>query len=117
MALFLRGICKGIRTHERKWKDSTFTDVFVGLDALIDDGYGGKRSEIVEAQLSQAQVDSGLIGTLNSVKGKDVLLPVWVATYASKDNVDSKGYPRSGYRLRVSGDGAPLVLPSAKNPA
>lgn len=109
MSLFIRGICKGIRTQDRANKQTgeSYKDFFLGVEVRKKGGFG-EETETVSVRFSKAQIDAALPAIYSKLVGKDLMCPVWVRPWhsATKGSV--------GYELFLSDDGKPVVVPAAQ---
>lgn len=101
--IFLRGICKGVRNNERRNTQTgeVYADVYIGFDVQTPDQYGGVTVEQIEVQCAKTHIDAKLPAMYSGLKGKELIVPIWVQTWQSKDKA------KYGYQLRLSGDGKP----------
>lgn len=104
--LMLSGQCLGVMSTERSFIDKqtgvarSFTDNRLGIQFQKVGGFTGEY-DTHSISLSKSQVDSGLVARFNELKQKQITVPVYVHAFTS-----SVG--RTGYELKLSGDGFPI---------
>ncbi len=109
--LLLKGIVKGVRVEEGKVNTQTgqiTVKHFVGIASPKSGGYDGEEI-ITELRVSAKQLQTGLGAFYESLRGQEVVVPVFPQSRAYKDRVYTDWY--------FSNDGKPLQLDRQAKPS
>ena len=104
--LMLSGQCLGVMSTDRTFTDKqtgvnrAFTDNRLGIQFQKVGGFQGEY-DTHSISLSKSQVDSGLVARFNDLKQKLITVPVYVHVFTSLGG-------RTGFELKLSGDGFPI---------
>lgn len=102
--LLLKGIVKGVRVEEGKVNTQTgqiTVKHFVGIASPKIGGYDGEEN-ITEVRVAAKQLQSGIGAFYESLRGQEVVVPVFPQSRAYKDRVYTDWY--------FSGDAKPVDL-------
>lgn len=103
----VNGECLGCKSEERPFIDkatgkaSTFTDVKLGIRVATANGFDGE-TEVITVSMAKKHIDMNLPQLYNSLKGKEITVPVYIRPYPSKTGGGA------GFQTNLSGDGKPL---------
>ncbi|AOE85555.1 DNA-binding protein [Pseudomonas sp. TCU-HL1] len=103
MSLVQIGLCHGFNSSTRTVGQNQFTDNQILLEVEDVNRYGIAERKTVVVKISKALMEKGINHVWDQLKGKQVAVPVFVATWASKSG-------NAGHDLFLSGDGKPLNL-------
>jgi hypothetical protein len=102
--LLLKGIVKGVRVEEGKVNTQTgqiTVKHFVGIASPKIGGYDGEEN-ITEVRVAAKQLQTGIGAFYESLRGQEVVVPVFPQSRAYKDRVYTDWY--------FSGDAKPVQL-------
>lgn len=109
--LALLGLCQGYYSNAKEIRGqngpTTITEHSILIMVEEPNKYGMVEQKIKEVRLSKKHMDGGMNNLWNQLKDKQVVVPVFVQTWASKTG-------NSGYDYWLSGDGKPLPLQHVK---
>ncbi|MDU3111041.1 DNA-binding protein [Corynebacterium sp.] len=110
MSLVLIGLCQGYYSETRNVNTASgptqITEHSVLIQVEQSNKFGMSEERIVQVRLSKKHMENGLNNAWNNQKGKQVCMPVFVQTWASKAG-------NSGFDYWLSGDGMPINLQPA----
>lgn len=86
--LLVTGKIKGVRNLTF----GNYTKNLVGIASFSDDGYGGQQEVITEVSVSENDIKSGVLNQIETLKGKDCFVPVYVRFYTNKQGVTQSEY-------------------------
>lgn len=112
--LVIMGLCKGHFAKNKTVRgangEQTITEHSILLEVTEQSRYGMEETKIKEVRLSKNHMSLGMEKLYDQLKEKQVSVPVFVQTWASKSN-------NSGHDLWLSGEGRPLNLQLVKSVA
>lgn len=110
--LALIGLCQGYYLNQKEIRGqngpTTISEHSVLIMVEESNKYGIVEQKIKEIRLSKKHMEGGLNHLWDQLKGKQVSVPVFIQSWASKAG-------NSGYDYWLSGDGKPLNLQQVKS--
>lgn len=81
---FISGVVKGTKKVDDKNRQTgeIITKHFVGFESPKANGYDGE-TVVTDVQVTQRQFDAGLVSYYESIRGQEVLAPIWFQVWKS----------------------------------